>query len=50
MKERMKLLDVFFTMHPLFINSVVFANLVDQVGNSYNILYMNNLATKYSSA
>jgi len=43
----MKPLEVFFTMHPLFVSFIVFANLVDQVGDSYNILYMNNLVAKY---
>ncbi len=38
-------LEVVFTMHLLFISFIVFANLVDQVGDSYNILYMNNLVT-----
>jgi hypothetical protein len=27
----------------MFVSSVVFANLVDQIGYPYNILYMNNL-------
>jgi hypothetical protein len=47
MKVKLKPLEVFFTMHPLSVNFVVFANLVDQFGNSYNILYMNSLVTKY---
>jgi hypothetical protein len=49
MKAKMKPLEVFFTMHLLFVSSIVFANLIDQVGDSYNILYMNNLAAKYCS-
>jgi hypothetical protein len=43
----MKPLEVFFTMHPIFVSFIVFANLVDQIGDSHNILYMNNLAAKY---
>jgi hypothetical protein len=45
----MKPLEVFLTMHPLFVSFIVFANLVDQIGDSYNILYMNNLVAKYYS-
>jgi hypothetical protein len=50
MKAKMKPLEVVFTIHPLFVSSSVFANLVDQVGDSYNILYINNLATKFCLA
>jgi hypothetical protein len=43
MKAKLKLLEVFFTMHLLFVNYVVFANFVDQIGYPYNILYMTTL-------
>jgi hypothetical protein len=31
----------------MFVSSVIFANLIDQIGYPYNILYMNNLVAKY---
>jgi hypothetical protein len=46
-EAKLRALEVFFTMHLLFVSSIVFANLVDQIGYPYNILYMNSLATKY---
>jgi hypothetical protein len=49
MNAKMRPLEVFVTMHPLFVSSIVFANSVNQVDNSYNILYMNNIVAKYCS-